>query len=138
MSEEIRVFICFQVLSLLQTLIDGRRITERQLIIHIYEGRCSSIYGLTLPTKTKMYLRPHKSDIHFLGTLLHELAHFLTFQEVADHGPQWKEWCIQLMALVSHYLPDIPLQDSGCHQLCTRDIGANCCDHCVTGTVVIN
>ena len=94
MSEKLIVFICFQVLALLLTLLGGRRIPERQLNIRIYEGRKS-----------------------FFGTLLHELAHFFTFDEAESHGSQWQECSLQLMALINYYLSDIPVEDSGCHQL---------------------
>ena len=137
MSEKLSVFICFQVLSLLQGLLYGRRIPEQQLTIRIFQGRNSSDYGESNSTEIRLYLKPQKSDIHFLGTLIHELAHFFTFDETELHGSQWQECSLQLMALINCYLTDIPVEDSGCHQLCTRVIGENCCDHFVTGTVVI-
>lgn len=135
-------------MSILLALLGRRMVTFSKLRIHIHTdtGRSNSssiLFGDTTPSSTavtiRLYLRHHESDIHFLGTLLHELGHCFIITNInGGHTDEWLETTAHLMMVVNHFIPELPLLDSGRHNLCAVAFGPNFCDKFTNGQVICN
>ena len=78
-----------------------------------------------------MYLCHHRSDVHFLGTLIHEIGHFFTWHVHEDHCETWFKTTRRLMAVIQSYKHELSIQDSYQYQLCATELGPNFCKRLV-------
>ena len=138
----------FQVMSILLTLLDRRMVTFVNLSIFIHEGQHNSdgtrftlgetVYKSSNRLEIHVYLAHHLSDIHFLGTLLHELGHCLvdTFEN-GGHTEEWLQTTNKLMQVINHFIGEVPVLDSARHHLCAADEGPNCCETLTDSIIVL-
>ena len=69
--------------------------------------------------KVHLYLKHHMSDMHLLGTLLHELGHcFVDTYENDGHTDEWLLTTNYFMHVMGHFIQTIPVLHSARHNLC--------------------
>ena len=137
-------------MSILLTLLDKRLITFQDLTIFNHEGedeednRTKVTWGYTKYTismperEVHLFLQHHFSDMHFMGTLLHELGHcFVHTFENGGHTEEWLQTTNKLKQIINHFIGEIPVLDSAWHELCVVSNGPNVCDKLVDSVIVL-
>lgn len=137
-------------MSILYTLVNQRNVQFTSLTINFFEDACSDdgnahiTFGQTYmasPSQATIdiFWKHHISDIHVLGTLLHEIGHCFVFNyENGGHTEDWLETTNLLMQAANYFLEKIPVLQGQGHNLCAAALGPNYCDNFVESIIVID
>jgi hypothetical protein len=111
------------VLSKLFTFFPERKTLETDLEIIIHTRQDNTCYGYTvigIKTQIHIFVGHHVSETHFLGTLAHEISHFLTDGNISDHGDFWKTVFCCVMCLLKTFI-----DENDVHEMMVASRGAN-------------
>ena len=79
-----------------------KRITEQKS-----HGVIQKYTTSTTEREVHLFLQHHLSDMHFMGTLLHELGHcFVHTFENGGHTEEWLQTTNKLMQIINHFIGD--------------------------------